>query len=250
MLKSYFGRMILEKKSDRLFFALAGLFITNALIAEVISSKLIQIPLQLGSLDLGTYTAVIGILPWPFVFLGTDIINEFYGRKAVRRLSILTACLIGYAFVILFVAMQFKAASFSPASDVQFNAVFGQAGWIIIGSITAFLLSQLLDSFLFWFIRKKTGGKMIWLRSTGSTLLSQLVDSYVVLGIGFWLPGVVSFEEYLVMGLTNYVLKFIIAIGLTPFIYLFHSLVKKYLGAEYTGNASETVSEESLNRGV
>ncbi len=242
--------MILEKKSERLFFALAGLFITNALIAEVISSKLIQIPLQAGSLDFGTYTAVIGILPWPFVFLGTDIINEFYGRKAVRRLSILTACLIGYAFLILFAAMQFKAASFSPANDEQFNAVFGQAGWIIVGSITAFLLSQLLDSFLFWFFREKTGGKMIWLRSTGSTLFSQLVDSYVVLGIGFWLPGIVSFEDYLVMGLTNYVLKFIIAIGLTPFIYLFHSLVKKYLGDEHGANSSEGVSEESLNQGV
>ena len=100
---------------------------------------------------------------------------------------------------------------------------------VIVGSIAAFLISQLMDAYLFDWIKKKTGNRYIWLRSTGSTLFSQLVDSYVVLYIGFVLPGSLKFSDYMTIAPTNYILKMLIAVSLTPLIYLGHYGVNRYL---------------------
>jgi queuosine precursor transporter len=210
----------LTSKRELIFLVLAGIFITNAIVAELIGGKLIQI---------GTFTMSIGVIPWPIVFLTTDLMNEFYGKSGVRRLSLITACLITYAFIILFASMQVQAASFSPVQDEEFNAVFGQSLWIIAGSIAGFLVSQFVDVFIFWLLRSKTGGKMIWLRSTGSTAASQLIDTFVVLGIGFWLPGKITTENFVNLAFTNYSYKLLIALALTPFIYAGHAIIGRYL---------------------
>jgi uncharacterized integral membrane protein (TIGR00697 family) len=110
--------------------------------------------------------------------------------------------------------------------------VFGQAQMVIVGSIAAFLLSQLIDVFVFHWVKERTGNRFIWMRSTGSTLISQLIDSYVVLYIGFVLPGNLSFSDFMTIAPTNYVLKIFIAIGLTPLIYLGHYLVRRYLSKD------------------
>jgi queuosine precursor transporter len=210
-----------KTKKDKLFITLAGIFITNAVVAELIGGKLIQI---------GDFVMSIGILPWPIVFLTTDLINEYFGEKGVQKLSFLTACLIGYAFIILLLALNVPAAKgISPVNDAQFTAVFGQSMWIIVGSITAFLVSQLIDVNVFWFFKKKTGDSKIWLRTTGSTIISQLFDSFIVLGIAFWLPGKMNFETFIKSALTGYVFKLAIAVALTPLIYFGHNQIKNYL---------------------
>lgn len=224
----------IASKREWLFIVLAGLFITNAVTAELISNKLIEIPLSFnffGS-EMGPFVTIIGILPWPIVFLLTDLMNEFYGQKAVRRLSWITAALIGYCFIIITLALQIPAKEIPGAglaTNQEFNNVFGQAPWIIVGSICAFLVSQLLDATLFQVIKNRTGNRFIWLRSTGSTVISQLLDSYIVLYIGFVLPGKMSFGDYMTIAPTNYVLKLIIAVALTPLIYLGHWAVRRYL---------------------
>lgn len=211
-------------KKDIVFVILAGIFITNAVTAELIGGKLIQI---------GPFVMSIGILPWPIVFLTTDLINEYFGEKGVKKLSLLTACLIAYAFIILLLAISIPAAKgISPVNDDQFYAVFGQSMWIIVGSITAFLVSQLIDVTVFWFFKNRTGEKKIWLRTTGSTIISQLFDSFIVLGIAFWLPGKINFDTFISSALTGYTFKLGIAILLTPLIYLCHYLIKKYLSEE------------------
>jgi uncharacterized integral membrane protein (TIGR00697 family) len=225
-------------RKEKLFLILAGFFITNAIVAELIGGKLIQI---------GPFALSIGIIPWPVVFLTTDIINEYFGKKGVRNLTLLTAILIGYAFLILLAGMWTKSASFSPVNNEQFNAVFGQSMWIIVGSIAAFLTSQLVDVLVFWFIRKRTGHKMIWLRATGSTLVSQFIDTFIVAGIAFWLPGKISFFDYVNMASTGYVAKIIIAIMLTPLIYLGHGLVRRYLGNEVSNQTQRETANEELN---
>src|SRR3990172_54580 len=154
--------MIFNSKKEILFITLAGFFITNAIVAEMIGGKLIEI---------GSFKFSMGILPWPIVFLSTDLINEYFGKKGVKRLSIITACLIGYAFILLYGGMKIPAASFSPVQDKEFTQVFGQSMWIIVGSITAFLVSQMLDVIIFWFFRNLTGEKFLWLRATGSTVI-------------------------------------------------------------------------------
>jgi uncharacterized integral membrane protein (TIGR00697 family) len=148
----------------------------------------------------------------------------------VRKLSLITAGLIAYTFLILFVAMGIPAMKGANLiTDDQFNGVFGQSMWIIVGSITAFMVSQLIDVTIFHFVKNKTGGKMIWLRSTGSTVISQLFDSFIVLGIAFWMTGKMTAEIFIASALTGYFVKLIIAILLTPLIYLGHSIIEKYI---------------------
>ena len=217
-----------------LFVFLAGLFITNAVTAELISNKLIEIPLVFDAFgtEIGPFVTIVGILPWPVVFLLTDLLNEFYGYKAVRKLSWITAILIAYCFLIVGLSMEIPAVNIPGSNlsdDSAYNKVFGQAQMVIIGSICAFLVSQLLDASLFSWIKSKTGDRFIWLRSTGSTLVSQLIDSYIVLYIGFVLPGSLTFVDFMSIAPTNYVLKIMIAILLTPLIYLGHYLIHRYL---------------------
>lgn len=223
-----------NQRRQWLFVFLAGLFVTNAITAELISNKLIEIPFSfhLGDLKIGPFVTIVGVIPWPIVFILTDLLNEFYGEKAVRRLSWITTILIAYCFIIVSIALNLPAKEIpgsSLATDAEFSKVFGQAQMVIIGSITAFLASQLLDATLFQWIKKKTGNRFIWLRSTGSTVFSQLIDTIAVLYIGFVLPGALSFGEFLKIAPTNYFLKLLIAVSLTPLIYLGHFLVKRYL---------------------
>ncbi|WP_396211118.1 queuosine precursor transporter [Flavobacterium sp.] len=212
-----------QSRKDTVYVVLAGIFITNAVVAEMIGGKLI---------DVFGIPMSIGILPWPIVFVTTDLINEYFGEKGVKRLSMITASLITYAFFVLYFAIQIPAAGISSVSSEQFQAVFGQSLWIIVGSIIAFLVSQLIDVTIFHFVKNRTGNKMIWLRSTGSTIISQLFDSFIVLGIAFWATGIMTTEQYIKSGLTGYFVKLIIAIIMTPMIYLGHYAIEKYLAKD------------------
>jgi uncharacterized integral membrane protein (TIGR00697 family) len=215
---------MLQSKKETVYIILAGIFITNAVVAELIGGKLIHV---------GPYLMSVGILPWPIVFVTTDLINEYFGERGVKKLSLITACLIAYTFVIIYAAMQIPAVSGDGlVYDNQFNGVFGQSLWIIIGSITAFMVSQIIDVTIFHFLKNKTGNKMIWLRSTGSTVISQLFDSFIVLGIAFWMTGKMTTEVFIASAFTGYLVKLIIAIALTPLIYLGHSIIEKYLHNE------------------
>ena len=232
--------MIFNSRKEMLYVILAMFFVTNAIVAEMIGGKLIEIHI----LD-WSFKFSMGILPWPVVFLTTDLINEYFGRSGVRKLTIITACLIGYAFILLYGGMKIPAATFSPVQDDAFSNVFGQSMWIIAGSITAFIASQLLDVLVFWFFREITGGRMLWLRATGSTVISQLVDSFIVLGIGFLLPGKISLADFISVGLANYSGKLILAILLTPMIYAGHFLIDKYLGEKKSRDIIKETAQEN-----
>jgi len=216
----------LNNRKDLVYLILAGLFVANALLGEILGGKLIEA---------GGYIMSLGVIPWPVVFITTDLINEYYGKSGVRRLTLITVGLILYAFVIIYISMGIPASSVSPVKDEAFNAVLGQSQWIIAGSVVAFAVSQLVDVAVFWLFRDATGGKMLWLRATGSTAVSQLIDTFIVLGIGFWLPGKISTANFLNLAFTNYTYKFGIAIALTPLIYAAHSAIDKYLGTSHTG---------------
>ncbi len=221
-LPSVLGLFVMTKR-DLVFLLLTGVFISNAILAEIIGGKLINV---------GPYLMTVGVILWPVVFLTTDIVNEYFGKSGVKRLTWLTVGLIVYSFVALYLAMMTKASDVSPVTDEQFSAVFGQSLWIIVGSVVAFLLSQFVDVSVFWFFRHKTGAGLLWLRSTGSTIISQLIDTFVVLGIAFYLPGKLSLEDYIKLSLINYSCKVIIAVGLTPIIYGIHNLIDGFLGKD------------------
>ncbi len=215
--------IMFTRRKDTVYIILAGIFITNAIVAELTGGKLI---------DVFGVPMSIGILPWPIVFVTTDLINEYFGEKGVKRLSLITAGLIAYTFFVLYFAIQIPSTGISSVTSEQFKSVFGQSQLIIVGSIAAFLVSQLIDVTIFHFVKKRTGNKMIWLRSTGSTVISQFFDSFIVLGIAFYLPGIMDFKTYIISGLTGYSVKLVIAILMTPMIYLGHYVIQKYISKD------------------
>ena len=243
-------RKILDDKPSKLFVFFTAFFVANALIAECIGGKIFSLENTLGFKPFSfslfgqsglSFTLTCGVLLWPLEFVMTDIINEFYGPKAIRRISYIAVALISYAYLMFFMAMNTSPASFwvvsnqsSGVPDMQaaFNGVFGQGMRIIIGSLVAFLVSQVVDVTIFHKIKKLTGEKHVWLRATGSTLVSQLVDSYIVLFIAF--AGKFSWQQILAIGLVNYTYKFIMAIALTPLIYAIERAIEKYFGHELT----------------
>ncbi len=223
--------MDLKKRKDLVFIILAGFFVTNAIVAELIGGKLVQF--------FGIFTQSIGIILWPVVFILTDLINEYYGRNGVRKLTFITIGLIIYTYVLITVAMNLKAVGFSPVSDGAFTTVFGQSQWIIVGSICAFFSSQLVDVYIFWRLRNLTGKKLIWLRATGSTLISQLIDTFLVQFIAFVIPGKWALGEFMVNAAWGYMFKILVALCLIPLIYLGHWAIHKYMG--------DMESEELIN---
>jgi uncharacterized integral membrane protein (TIGR00697 family) len=230
-------------RRQTLFLVLAGVFIGNALLAELIGGKLFQVPTPWH-----TFTLSCGIVLWPVVFVFTDIINEYFGRDGVRKMSFLAAAIIAYSFVALTAAGAVPAASFSPVDDASFERVFTQSQWIIVGSIAAFLLAQLIDVTVFWIIRRNTGHRFLWLRATGSTLVSQLIDTFVVGFIGLHLPTYFgrpgpNLGEFINAGFSGYLFKFLIAISTTPLLYLVHRVVDGYLGKTQAELQIEAVAE-------
>ncbi|MDQ3682591.1 MAG: queuosine precursor transporter [Bacteroidota bacterium] len=249
---------IIKHKPARLFIILGGFFIANALIAEIIGVKIFSLEKTLGltPLDMNVFGNMLslnltaGVLLWPVIFVMTDIINEYYGKRGVRFLSFLTAGLIIFAFIIFYGAMRLVPADFFvtskqgsgvPNMEIAYESILGQGSNIILGSLVAFILSQLIDVFVFHKIKRATGEKRIWLRATGSTLVSQFIDSFVVLFIAFYIGSRINnsegdfvwpFSLFIAVGLVNYIYKFCVAIILTPVIYLLHNWIERYLGQE------------------
>jgi len=251
---------ILTDKGTRLFIILGGFFIANALIAEFIGVKIFSLEKSFGfepfsfelfgEKNLG-FSLSAGTLLWPVVFVMTDIINEYFGMKGVKMLSYLVIGLIIYSFVMVYWAIGLEPAGFWPQSHIlpdftavekqealnkvgdynyAFKLVFGQGLWIIVGSLVAFLVGQLVDVFVFHKIKQKTGDKMLWLRATGSTVVSQFVDSYVVLLIAFYFGANWSLVLVLAIGTVNFMYKFTVAVLLTPTLYIIHNIIDNYLG--------------------
>ncbi len=241
---------ILKDKPTKVFVVFAAFFVANALIAECIGTKIFSLEKLFGQEPFSfslfgekglALSLTCGVLLWPLEFIMTDIINEYYGPRAVRRISYIAVSLILYAFLMFYMAMSVPPADFWYGTGAQdgvpdmskaFNSIFGQGMWIIVGSLTAFLVSQIVDVTVFHRIKKTTGEKKVWLRATGSTLVSQLVDSFIVLFIAFKIGKDWSFQKVLAIGMVNYAYKFTVAILLTPVIYFIEHRMEKYFGSE------------------
>lgn len=252
----------MKDKSTRLFYILGAFFLANAILAEFIGVKIFSLEKTFGQNPVNislfgienlSFNLTAGVLLWPVVFIMTDIINEYFGKKGVRFLSFTAAGLISYAFLMVFLAINLTPADFwieRTTSDgiinmeSAFQVIFGQGLWIIVGSLTAFLVGQLVDVTVFHFVKTKTGSSRIWLRATGSTLVSQFIDSFVVLFIAFYIGAGWDLKLVLAIGIVNYSYKFLIAVLLTPLLYVIHFLVDLYLGK----NAAHKLMEEATKK--
>ncbi len=247
---------IYNNKASILFWILGGFFIANALVAEFIGVKIFSLEQSLGFESMNWtlfgveglgFNLTAGVLLWPIVFVMTDVINEYFGQRGVKRLSYFTIVLILYAFVMVFLAIWLAPNDWWQHSsglvkdnselsianmDAAFSKIMGQGLWIIVGSLVAFLVGQLVDVFVFQKIKQWTGESKLWMRATGSTLVSQFIDSFVVLIVAFYIGADWDLVRVLAIGSVNYVYKFVMAIVLTPVIYLVHYVIDHWLGLE------------------
>ena len=242
-------------RKQQLYLVLSSIFLVNALLAEVIGVKIFSVEKTFGL----TGSLSAGVLVWPVVFITTDIINEYFGRRGVLRVSFLTVGLLLYAFLVIFGTTKLAPADFwldlnkvdarGRPFDVEFayQSIFRQGLGIIVGSLVAFIIGQVLDASVFQAFRRITGSRYIWLRATGSTLISQLVDSFVVLWVAFYLFGNWRMAQVLEVAKFNYWYKFAAAILLTPLLYLAHYAIDRYLGPAETAEVQQEALED---RGV
>ena len=238
----------IDSRANRLFLLLAGFFLTNALIGEFVGVKIFALEATLGASPFnwslfginGTLNFTAGVIVWPFVFIFTDVINEYFGVRGVRFISWVAVGLISYAFLAAYVAISLAPAKFwvdinadMGVPDIQkaYAQIFGQGLWTICGSIVAFLVGQLIDVVIFHRILRVTGERFVWLRATASTAVSQLLDSFIVLYIAFVIgPQHWSIPQFLAVGTVNYVYKMGAAIALIPLLYLARVGIHAYLG--------------------
>jgi queuosine precursor transporter len=214
-----------------LFITLVSLFITCLIVGDMIGGKLV-------SFDLfgREWVFSVGLLAFPVTFVLTDLLNEFYGRAVVRRVTFIAFFMVALTFGIIYAAGALPWAPFTLTQEWKgvgpshFGVVFTQATQIQVASMFAFLIGNLVDISVFWFIKRLTGNKMLWLRSTGSTAVSQLIDTVIINGI-IWLSKV-PFGTYLTIVLTSYLIKLFAAIVVTPAIYGLHEVFEKRYGLE------------------
>lgn len=236
-----------EQKRQNLYLILCLFFVTNAIIAEVLGPKIFSLD-KLLDLKLSNgwmqFNLSGGVTIWPVVFLTTDIINQYFGKKGVLKISFITFGLLIFVFTAFFIATKLPPADFWMQAnnkdaagnnfdpDYAFKFFMLQGMNIIIGSLIAFVTSQLTDALIYHNLRKMTNEKHIWLRATGSTIISQFIDSFVILFIAFYFLGNWKLETVLQVGITQFSYKVLMAILLIPAIYLSHKLINKYLLTE------------------
>jgi uncharacterized integral membrane protein (TIGR00697 family) len=237
-----------EQRPVRLLVALSGFFLADAMVAEFAGTKVFSLEATLGLADVtwhllgvsGSLSFTVGVVFWPLVFVLTDIINEYYGSKGVRLVSWLTAAFIAWSFVAAYVAIELAPSAFwshsgqsSGVPDMQsaYSQIFGQGMWLIAGSLLSFLTGQWVDVQVFRRIRRLTGERRIWLRATGSTAVSQLFDTFLVLYIAFVLgPQHWPMQQFLAVAMVNYAYKLLVALLAIPLLYGVHDAVERYLG--------------------
>ncbi|MGI9175734.1 MAG: queuosine precursor transporter [Rhodothermales bacterium] len=220
-------------RPQKLYVVCTAVFLTALVIAEATASKFFtafSLPFTLTIFGVAFDEVVMtaGVIAFPITFIVTDLLNEYYGRPGIRFVTFVGMAMIVFEFVLLQVAIGVPTASISPVPDEAFSTVFGATGRVILGSLVAYLVGQLADIALFHWLREKTQGRYLWLRATGSTFGSQFLDTLIVLTVAF--AGQLAFQEILAITLFNYTYKFIIAIVITPLIYLAHWVMDWYLG--------------------
>ena len=222
--------------THKLFVCLAAVFVSCLLLGDVIGGK--TIPTPLGPIS-------VGIIPFPVTFLLTDVVNDFYGRRGARFITLLGFAMAVLAWIILQLGTTLPAHASTYFTQAEFEKIFGGSAQLFVASMLAYLVGQFLDIQVFQFWKALTQSRHLWLRATGSTLLSQIVDT-VVINVIFWtwtaaadptsFLGRMTQEERWTWVFAKiareYGIKVVVALLLTPVVYAVHAFVVRVLKIE------------------
>jgi queuosine precursor transporter len=208
-------------------YALAtGCFVTALIVANLMGALIVQVTWPIA------VTVSAGIFAFPITFLLTDLVNEYYGVKGARTLTVIGFLLSILTFVLFKIGELATPATQVVMAQSDFMKVSQQYTGMFVASLTAYAVGQVLDITIFQWFKGITKNRYIWLRATGSTLLSQLVDSFLVGFIGLW--GQLAPAEILAIATANYWIKFAVALGITPLLYAGHWAFQRLLAKELT----------------
>jgi uncharacterized integral membrane protein (TIGR00697 family) len=209
---------------QKLFVYLCAVFVSCLLLGDVIGGKIIRTPL--GPIS-------VGIIPFPVTFLLTDIVNDFYGRRGARFLTLLGFSMAALAWALLQITTIMPVeVGVTYFTQAEYAKIFGGSAQLFVASMAAYLIGQFLDINVFQFWKAITQSRHLWLRATGSTILSQAIDT-VTINVIFgrvtagWDWGFIGAK----VG-REYVIKFVVAVLLTPAIYALHGIIVRGLGIE------------------
>ncbi|MAZ24392.1 MAG: hypothetical protein CMK41_01265 [Porticoccaceae bacterium] len=178
-----------------------------------------------------TFTVSMGAIMYSGIYFATDLLSEKYGRREANRAVILGALANIAVMLTLVLSTFFLPSEVAESADEVHNAISTLAVYspiFVIGSITAYLISQLFDVWVFHKIKSITGTRMLWLRNNLSTLLSQALDTFIYTFV--WvLAGQLDFSTAAAIALSKYIFKFAIAILDTFFIYMLRDVNPKNL---------------------
>jgi len=214
---------------QKLLLFLTAIFCTCLTVGDLIGGKLVS-----GDLGGFPFTTTVGMIPFPVTFVLTDVLNEFYGKRTARFVTWVAFFMALLAFSLVYVAATVPIAELTKQPDWQgvneaaFQNVFVGSMRMIGASLTAYLVSQFVDIFVFNALKNRTQGRFLWLRATGSTAISQAVDTVTITFVAWW--GLLSATEIGHVIVSAYGLKLLIAVGLTPLIYLAHGFIERTLG--------------------
>ena len=222
-------------RAQKVYVVCAAVFLTALVIAEATAGKFftafdLPFTLTLLGVEFESVVMTAGVIAFPVTFIVTDVMNEYFGKAGIRFVTYVGLACVVFAFALLQIALAVPTAPNSPVPEAAFASVFGTTTRVIVGSLVAYLVGQLVDIALFHRLRRWTEGRHLWLRATGSTLGSQFIDTFVVLTVAFW--GQLAWADIVAITLFNYGYKVAIAVGITPLIYLAHVLIDRYLGPE------------------
>jgi len=219
----------------RLFLALSAVFIASLIVGDLIGGKLVEPHWNGTPFNVFGEAVIIsvGMIPFPITFLLTDLLNEFYGKQSARAVTWVGFAMTIFTFVLVNVAVVLPFAPFTNGPDWQgvnqgaFDNVFAGSRRILAGSLVAYVIAQFADITIFHLIKKKSGNRFLWLRATGSTVVSQAIDT-VVITVVAW-TGTLPVSKMMSLIASSYTVKLLVAVGLTPAIYAGHTLVEKVL---------------------
>jgi len=204
-------------RKQRFFVFLTALFVAALITGDFVGGKFWV---------LFGHNLSAGIIPFPLTFVLTDIVNEFYGTEGARRLTYVGLGAAAFTWGIITLSLRLPTSTDSPITDAVFRGAFGTSARLYVASLTAYLIVQMLDISIFLVLRKMTGHRLLWLRATGSTVLSQMIDS---LSVSFvFLVGTKPLGFIIENAANNYVGKLIMAVLLTPLIYVGHGVMRRY----------------------
>ena len=248
---------VLLVRRERVFLILAGIFLCAMTMLNLLGITRF--------IDLGPWTLAVGVLPYPITFLCTDLISELYGRKRANFLVTFGLCLN------LFILGFMWLGNALPAAEIQapwqtlnlsepvalpdgstvsgqvelFGLLYATTSGAVLASMLAYFAAQYCDVFMFHFWKNLTQGKHLWLRNNGSTIVSQGVDSFMVVAVTFgaqFLAGAMTLSTMFGLMTSNYLFKLTVALLDTIPLYLCVHYLRPYLGIQ-EGEVGYGISE-------